>query len=64
MATSEDTTKNFFPTMQRSIKKSSRITKRKTARKNPVHTHFRFGKMLWLEKEQFIIYPCFFFLRW
>jgi hypothetical protein len=43
MATSDDSTKNFFPTMQRSIKKSSRITKRKTARKNPIHTHFRFG---------------------
>jgi hypothetical protein len=56
MATSDDSTKNFFPTMQRSIKKSSRITKRKTARKNPIHTHFRFGKTFSFNYEQF---PCF-----
>jgi len=53
MATSDDSTKNFFPTMQRSIKKSSRITKRKTARKNPIHTHFRFGKTFQFKYEQF-----------
>jgi hypothetical protein len=48
MATGEDPTKNFFPMMsfnmpQRTIKKSSRITKRKPARKNLQQTHFRFG---------------------
>jgi len=56
MATSDDSTKNFFPTMQRSIKKSSRITKRKTARKNPIHTHFRFGKIFSFKYDRF---PCF-----
>ncbi|UJR28388.1 hypothetical protein I4U23_009629 [Adineta vaga] len=43
MATSEDSTKHFFPSMHRSVRKSSRITKRKSARKNPMSTHFRFG---------------------
>jgi len=48
MATGEDLTKNFFPMMssnitQRPIKNQSRITKRKPARKNLIHTHFRFG---------------------
>ncbi|CAF0770940.1 unnamed protein product [Adineta steineri] len=43
MATSEATTTNVFPMMQRSIKKPPRIMKKKIARKNLVHTHFRFG---------------------
>ncbi|CAF1002341.1 unnamed protein product [Adineta ricciae] len=43
MATNDDATKHFFPPMQRSTKKSSRIMKRKPARKNSIPTHFRFG---------------------
>jgi hypothetical protein len=46
MSTGDDSTKTFFPTMsssQRPIKRQSRITKRKLARKNPNYTHFRFG---------------------
>jgi hypothetical protein len=61
MATGEDSTKSFFPMMssnmtQRPIKNQSHITKRKTARKNPNHTYFRFGKM---KKDKFIKYPSF-----
>src|SRR5689334_6987571 len=63
MATGEDSTKNFFPMMssnvtQRPIKNQSHITKRKPARKNLIHTHFRFGKMFYYSKNQkFIKYP-------
>jgi hypothetical protein len=64
MATGEDPTKNFFPMMsfnmpQRTIKKSSRITKRKPARKNLQQTHFRFGKMFDSQQLNFIPYPSF-----
>jgi hypothetical protein len=64
MATGEDSTKNFFPMMssnmtQRPIKKQSRITKRKTARKNHIQTHFRFGKMFLHNQKYFIPYPSF-----
>ena len=63
MATGEDTTKNFFPmmssTMTQRLKKQSRITKRKTVRKNPIQTHFRFGKMFFSSQRYFIPYPSF-----
>lgn len=64
MATGEDTTRNFFPMMssnmmQRPVKKPSRITKRKTARKNLNQTHFRFGKMSNSQRTNFIPYPSF-----
>lgn len=50
MATGEDLTTNFFPvtssdSIERSIKKPYRITKKKIARKNQVPTYFRFGKI-------------------
>jgi hypothetical protein len=62
MSTGDDSTKTFFPTMsssQRPIKRQSRITKRKLARKNPNYTHFRFGKMFLLKKDKLIKYPSF-----
>lgn len=65
MSTGEDSTRNFFPmmsshVMQSPIKKSSRITKRKTARKNPNQTtHFRFGKMFYSRRMKYIPYPSF-----
>lgn len=60
MATGEDSTKNFFPLIQqRPIKNQSRITKRKTVRKNINNTHFRFGKMFLLKKDYFIKRPLF-----
>jgi hypothetical protein len=64
MATGEDSTKNFFPLIssnitQRPIRKQSRITKRKPARKNPNHPHFRFGKIFYSKKQPFIKYPSF-----
>jgi hypothetical protein len=64
MSIGEDSTKNFFPMMsstmtQLQIKKQPRITKRKTARKNYNHTHFRFGKMFLLKKDRFIKFPLF-----
>ena len=56
--------RNFFPMMssrmmQQPIRKSSRITKRKTVRKNLNQTHFRFGKMLRARRMNFIPYPSF-----
>ena len=53
MAANDDATKHFFPPMQRPTKKSSRIMKRKPARKSSIPMHFRFGKRLFFSRQLF-----------